>query len=151
MIICKAVIWWLNVVANDVNRSCIMRELCVIYVMLEMMIAFDIVISCDCWLLPCCCLYLSKLQELVYDVRCCSKLLESYKMCHDVEVVRVWVHAYSFKDEGSCPGAFAQQRWELMPRSFCSIATRAYALDWYHMHDKMIELHSRVRVALSCC
>jgi len=41
--------------------------------------------------------------------------LESYKMCHDVEVVRDWVHAYSFKDEGSCPGAFAQQRWGLMP------------------------------------
>jgi len=106
-----------------------------------------------------------KLHELVYDVRCCSKLLESYKMCHDVEVVRDWVHAYSFKDECSCPRAFAQQRWGLMPWSFCSIATRAYALGVYLCSKrrglmpwigttcmiKMIELHSRVRVALSCC
>jgi hypothetical protein len=69
----------------------------------------------------------------------CSRS-SSYKMLRcRVEVVRCWVHAYSFKLRAWCPGAIVQICWGLdalelllnyvgglMPWSFCSIMLRAW-------------------------
>jgi hypothetical protein len=78
-----------------------------------------------------------------------SKLLESYKMFMMFQVVRSWVHAYSFKFGAWCPGAIAQIRWGLDALEhllnyvgglmswepfYAHICWRLDALDWYHMH-----------------
>jgi len=84
------------------------------------------------YLLPCCCL-------LMYSCCMCqSMMIKMFCDVYDVNLFKlkyVESHAYSFYDEGLCPGVFAHQRRRLMPWSiFILIATRAYALDWYHMH-----------------
>jgi len=96
------------------------------------------------YLLPCCCFP-------VYGCCMCqSMMIKMFRDVYDVNLFKlkcVGSHAYSFKDGGLCPGVFTHQRRGLMPWSFAHqrrglmpwsifmlTATRAYALDWYHMH-----------------